>query len=113
MKKIDGPAVRLVDENDVRLAELLPESLVVELGSIAATCRDGLMALGVEAGLAAVRAIMAEEAAALCGPWNARDLDRGHRRGGTVATLVVMGGQRLPIRRRRVHSVNDEGAKCR
>ncbi|MCP4958417.1 MAG: IS256 family transposase, partial [Actinomycetia bacterium] len=62
MKEVDGPAVRLVDETDVVLAERLPESLAVELGSIAALCREGLMALSVEAGLAAAAAIMAEEA---------------------------------------------------
>ncbi|MCP4962556.1 MAG: hypothetical protein GY925_25210, partial [Actinomycetia bacterium] len=72
------------------LAERLPESLAVELGSIAALCREGLMALSVEAGLAAAAAIMAEEADALCGPWNSRDPEREHRRGGTTASSVVM-----------------------
>ena len=109
MKNVDGPAVRLVDETDERLAELLPENLAIELGSIAALCREGLMALSVEAGLAAALAIMAEEADALCGPWNARESDRTHRRGGTAPTSVVMGGQKLPIRRPRVHAVNDNG----
>lgn len=109
MKNLDGPAVRLVDETDVALCERLPESLAIELGSIAVMCREGLMALSVEAGLAAAQAIMAEEADALCGPWNARDREREHRRGGTTATSVVMGGQRLPIRRPRVHAVDDNG----
>ena len=31
MKNVSGPAVRLVDETDERLAELLPESLAIEL----------------------------------------------------------------------------------
>src|SRR5215207_3588569 len=68
-------------------------------------CREGLMAVAVEAGLAAALAIMGEEADALCGAWNARDAERGHERGGTTVTSVVMGGQRLPIRRPRVHAV--------
>ena len=109
MKNTDGPGVRLVDESDERLAALLPESLMVELGSIAAICREGLMALAVEAGSAAAQAIMAQEATALCGPWNARDPEREHRRGGTAASSVVMGGQKLPIRRPRVHAVDDNG----
>jgi len=92
MKNVSGPAVRLVDETDGRLRELLPESLAIELGQVAALCREGLMALSVEAGLAAARAIMAEEADGLCGPWNARDGDRTHRRGGTSPSSVVMGG---------------------
>lgn len=109
MKNVDGPAVRLVDEADVRLAEVLPEGLAIELGSIAALCREGLMALSVEAGLAAARAIMAEETDVLCGGWNARNPGREHRRGGTAPSSVVMGGQRLPIQRPRVHAVDEGG----
>ena len=109
MKNLDRPAVRLVDETDERLAEVLPEELAVELADVAAVCREGLLALSVGAGLAAAGAIMAQEADALCGVWNARDPERSRRRGGTVATSVVMGGQRLPIRRPRVHAVDDDG----
>ncbi len=102
MSKVDGPAVRLVDATDEKLAALLPETLAVTLGGIAEACREGLMAVAVEAGLATALAIMQEEADALCGAWNARDAERGHERGGTTATSVVMGGQRLPVRRPRV-----------
>jgi putative transposase len=91
MKNVDGPAVRLVDETDAALAAVLPESLAVQLGGIAEACREGLN----------------EEADALCGGWNARDPERDHVRGGTTPTSVVMGGQRLPIRRPRVHAVED------
>jgi len=105
MKNVDGPAVRLVDATDESLAEVLPETLAVQLGGIAEACRDGLMAVAVEAGLATALAIMNEEAAALCGGWNARDPERSHERGGTTATSVVMGGQLLPVRRPRVHAV--------
>jgi transposase-like protein len=107
MKNVDGPAVRLVDETDAALAAVLPESLTVQLGGIAEACREGLMAVAVEAGLATALAIMNEEADALCGGWNARDPERDHVRGGTTPTSVVMGGQRLPIRRPRVHAVED------
>ena len=105
MSKVDGSAVRLVDATDEMLAGVLPESLAVTLGGIAQACRDGLMAVAVEAGLATALAIMNEEADALCGAWNARHAERNHERGGTTATSVVMGGQRLPIRRPRVHAV--------
>jgi len=107
MKNVDGPAVRLVDATDEMLAGVLSESLAVTLRDIAQACREGLMAVAVEAGLATAVAIMNEEADALCGPWNARDPQRTHQRGGTAATSVVMGGQRLPIRRPRVHAVQD------
>ena len=104
MKNVDGPAVRLVDAGDGMLASVLPETLAVQLGGIAEACRDGLMAVAVEAGLATALAIMSEEAAALCGGWNARDPERSHARGGTTPASVVMGGQLLPIRRPRVHA---------
>jgi transposase-like protein len=97
--------VRLVDESDAALAAVLPESLAVKLGGIAEACREGLMAVAVEAGLATALAIMNEDADALCGGWNARDPQRDHVRGGTTPMSVVMGGQRLPIRRPRVHAV--------
>ena len=111
MKKVDGPAVRLVDEADAALAGL-PAELAVTLTDIAAVCREGLMAVAVEAGLATAMAIMAEEAAGLCGAWNARDPERSHVRGGTTSTSVVMGGQRLPARRPRVHAVDESGERC-
>lgn len=110
MKKVDGPAVRLVDETDAALAAM-PDVLAVTLTDIAAACREGLMAVAVEAGLATAVAIMAEEAAGLCGEWNARDPQRSHVRGGTTETSVVMGGQRLPIRRPRVHAVGADGER--
>ncbi len=106
MKKVDGPAVRLVDADDEALAEVLPASLAVTLSGIAEACRDGLMAVAVEAGLATALAIMNQEAEMLCGAWNARHVERNCERGGTTATSVVMGGQRLPIRRPRVHAVD-------
>lgn len=107
MSKVDGTKVRLVDAADERLAELLPDELALRLGGIAEVCREGLMAVAVEAGLATALAIMNQEADALCGTWNARDPERTHVRGGTTPTSVVMGGQRLPIRRPRVHAVDD------
>ncbi len=108
MKKLDRSAVRLVDETDGHLAEVLPGELAVELAGIAGLCREGLMAVAVEAGLATAMAMMASEAEALCGGWNARDPERTHVRGGTAPTSVVMGGQKLPIRRPRVRSVEGD-----
>ena len=108
MKKVDGPAVRLVDGTDAALAGV-PAELAVTLVDIAAACREGLMAVAVEAGLATALAIMADEATQLCGGWNARDPERTHVRGGTTETSVVMGGQRLPIRRPRVRATDGTG----
>ncbi len=108
MKNVDGPAVRLVDETDAALAAM-PAELAVTLSDIASACREGLMAVAVEAGLATAMAIMADEAAGLCGEWNARDPERSHVRGGTTSSSVVMGGQKLPIRRPRVRATDGSG----
>ena len=110
MKKLDGSAVRPVDPTDEALAGFVPDELSVTLGGIAEACRDGLMAVAVEAGLATAAAIMAEEVDVLCGTWNGRDPKRDHVRGGTTQTSVVMGGQRMPMRRPRVHAVSDDGS---
>ena len=108
MKNVDGSAVRLVDDTEAALAQM-PSDLAVTLVDIAAACREGLMAVAVEAGLATAVAIMAEEATALCGGWNARDPQRTHVRGGTTETSVVMGGLRLAIRRPRVRASDGSG----
>ncbi len=108
VKNVDGPAVRLADDTDAALAAM-PGELAVTLVDIAAACREGLMAVAVEAGLATAMAIMGEEAAGLCGDWNARDPERSHVRGGATASSVVMGGQRLPIRRPRVRAADGSG----
>ena len=47
MKNLDRPAVRLVDETDERLAEVLPGSLAIELADVAAMCREGVTLNGV------------------------------------------------------------------
>ena len=108
MTKLDRLAVRLVDSTDEHLAEALPAELAVGLAGIAGLCREGLMAVAVEAGLATAMAMMRSEAETLCGGWNARDPERTHVRGGSAPTSVVMGGQKLPIRRPRVRSVEGD-----
>ena len=89
MKKVTGPKVRLVDPTGVALAGVPPE-LTVTLENVAVACREGLMAVAVEASLATAMAITGNEAARWCGGWNARDPERGFERGGTTPTSVVM-----------------------
>lgn len=107
MTTIDDNAVSADPDSD-----RFGDRLTIELGSISQACRDGLMAVAVQAGMATVAAIMAEEAASLCGDWNQRDPDRTHVRGGTTPTSVVMGGQRLPTRRPRVRTIDSGGNDC-
>jgi hypothetical protein len=70
----------------------VPAELAVTLRDVAAARREGLMAVAVEAGLATALAIMADEAAGLCGPWNARDAGRDCEWGGTTAMSIVAFG---------------------
>ena len=64
------------------VAEVLSDNLAVTLRGIVDLCREGLLAVAVEAGLATALAIMNEEAA-LSGSWNARDPERTQERGET------------------------------
>ncbi len=90
VKKADGLAVRLVDDTDAALAAM-PGELVVTLSDVSAACREGLMAVAVEAGLATVMALMAEERLLGCAVAGAPGNQGGPMRGGTTATSVVMG----------------------
>lgn len=112
MKNVDGSAPRSVDDCADALAGVMGETLDVQLGGIAEACREGLMAVAVETGLAVALVIMNTEAEELCGDWNARDPQRSHVRGGTTPTSVVMGGQRLPLRRPRVHALDENGTRA-
>ena len=58
MKKVDGPAVRLVDATDAALAGV-PAELAVALVDIAGACRVGLMAVNctVTSGMASPRSV--------------------------------------------------------
>ena len=69
---------------------------------------EGLMAASVAIGLNVVGEMMRDEVADLAGPRGRHDPDRSHVRHGTEAGSVVLGGRRIPIRRPRVRTANDE-----
>lgn len=102
MKKVDGPAVRLVDEVDDETVEGLPDEVRLALVGIAEAAREGLLALGVTAGMAVLAEMFELDRMVLCGPKDAKDPDRAFVRNGTTPTSVVLGGRRVPVRRPRV-----------
>lgn len=103
MNKIDGPAMRLVDETDVD-DEVVGLSGEVQLAlvDIAEAAREGLLALSITAGMAVLAELMEQDRTELCGPKDAKNPDREFVRNGTAASSVVLGGRRIPIRRPRV-----------
>src|SRR6187455_1330900 len=62
--------------------------------------------LCVQAGKQVLAAMMEADRAALCGPKGVPDGARRAVRGGTTRSKVVMGGQRIDIRRPRVRAVD-------
>ena len=102
MKNVDGPAVRLVDELDDDVADGLPDAVQLALVGIADAAREGLLALGVTAGMAVLAEMLELDRVALCGPKDVKDPDREYVRNGTTPTSVVLGGRKVPLRRPRV-----------
>jgi transposase-like protein len=92
----------VVDHGENTGLRRLPDEVWLALADIGEVAREGLLALSVTAGLAVLGEMMEAERTVLCGPRDAKDPARGHTRGGTTATSVVLGGRRVPIRRPRV-----------
>ena len=91
---------------NTRVCAACSDEVWLALADIGGVAREGLLALSVTAGLAVLGEMMEAERTVLCGPRDAKDPARGHTRGGTTATSVVLGGRRVPIRRPRVAAVD-------
>jgi transposase-like protein len=65
------------------------------------------LGLCIDAGQRVLAAMMEADRAALCGPKGVPDPTRRAVRGGTTASQVVLGGQRVAVRRPRVRSVSE------
>jgi transposase-like protein len=68
--------------------------------------QHAFVGLCVHAGRQVLTAMMEADRQALCGPRGVPDRGRRAVRGGTVASKVVLGGQRIDIRRPRVRSLD-------
>jgi transposase-like protein len=87
----------------------LPESVNVAMADIAATMREGLLAMAVGAGLAVMGSLMEESVRSLCGPKGKHDRERTAVRHGTEEGSVTLGGRRVGVRRPRVRASDGSG----
>ncbi len=101
MAKLPGPRAMTKDALDTTG---LPEHVQVALEQIAASAREGVLALSVACGLQVVGEIMAADVTRVCGPRGKHDPDRTVYRHGTEARLVPLGGALLDIDKPRMRS---------
>ena len=89
MAKLPRPRVVAKDALDTTG---LPEHVQVALEEIAASAREGVLALSVACGLAVVSEIMAADVTRVCGPRGKHDPDRTAYRHGDEPRLIPLGG---------------------
>ena len=87
----------------------VPTSVNVAMADIAATMREGLLAMAVSAGLAVMGSLMEESVTALCGPKGKHDAGRSAVRHGAEEGSVTLGGRRVGVRRPRVRATDGSG----
>jgi putative transposase len=87
----------------------VPEHVLVSLGEIAESAREGLLAVAVGAGLQVMHAMLDAGVAALAGSKGRHDPNRAAVRHGGENGSVTLGGRRVPVRRPRVRAVDGSG----
>ena len=83
---------------------VMPEEVTIGLAEIAASAKEGLLALAVGTGLQVMEAMFASDVERLCGPKNKHNSERVGYRHGTGDGSVTLGGRRLPVRRPRMRA---------
>ena len=87
----------------------VPGQVIVSMGEIAESAKEGLLALAVGTGLQVMAAMFDEDVARLCGPDGKHNPERAGYRHGTGAGSVTLGGRRLPVTRPRVRAADGSG----
>jgi putative transposase len=82
----------------------VPDEVLVSLGQIAESAKEGLLALAVGAGMQVMYAMMDADVAALVGPKGKHVPDRAAVRHGHEDGSVTLGGRRVPVCRPRVRA---------
>ena len=98
MKSRTKPALRVVAPAQVQLT--LPIQRVLK------DVKHAFYGLCINAGKQVLSAMMEADRVALCGPKGVPDLDRRAVRGGSTRSSVVLGGQRIGMRRPRAREVD-------
>ena len=81
----------------------------VALDEIAASAREGLLAVAVGAGLQVMAALMEDDVTAVCGPKGRHDPQRVATRHGHEPGSVALGGRRVPVSRPRMRATDGSG----
>ena len=105
MKKVSGPQVVTTAE---ALESPLPAEIQEALGELVGAAREGLLALSVGLGLTVVHRLMEREVDEVVGPKGKHDPDRTAKRHGHEDGSMTLGGRRVPVRRPRMRTADDE-----
>ena len=105
MRKVPLPKV----VTTVEAAESpLPAQVQEALGELVGAARHGLLALSVGVGLGVVHELMELEVTEVVGPKGKHHPDRTAKRHGHEDGSMTLGGRRVPVRRPRMRTADDE-----
>ena len=107
------PVVRLVARDDAENLPELSEELRVALSDVAATAREGLLAMSVGVGLRVMAELMDAEVTAKVGPKHAKLPGRRATRHASAPGSVVLGGRRVKVSRPRARTIDGEELQLR
>jgi len=105
MRKVSVPKVVTTVE---ALESPLPPQIQEALGELVGAAREGLLALSVGVGLGVVHELMELEVDEVVGAKGKHDRDRVAVRHGHDDGSMTLGGRRVPVRRPRMRSADDE-----
>jgi transposase-like protein len=100
---------RRAQPDPVPVEVAVPGQVIVSMGEIAESAKEGLLALAVGTGLQVMAAMFDADVARLCGPDGKHNPERAGYRHGTEAGSVTLGGRRLPVTRPRVRAADGSG----
>jgi putative transposase len=105
MKKVSASKVVTAVE---AMESPLPAEIREALGELVGAAREGLLALSVGVGLGVVHELMELEVTEVVGAKGKHNLDRTAKRHGHEDGSMTLGGRRVPVRRPRVRTADDE-----
>jgi putative transposase len=95
-------------EQDIHPGRVLPPGVQGALGELAGAAKEGLLALSVGVGLGVLSQMMEAELEEVVGPKHAKLPGRAAVRHGHEDGEVTLGGRRVPVKRPRARTVDDE-----
>lgn len=98
--------MKSLTKRGLRAAPAVQVQISVPLQGVLQDVRHAFVGLCVHAGRQVLAAMMEEDRTALSGPKGVPSAARGAVRGGTTGSKVVLGGQRIDVRRPRVRRVD-------